>query len=126
VARFIRRAIHGETIEIYGDGNQTRDFIYIDDLIRAIRSAATVDGIGGEIFQIATNAETTIAGLVDKLIPVLADQGINNVQVRHKAPRMGDVLRNFSDTSKAKDILGWRAKVGIKEGIELTLEWFMR
>ncbi|MBW2609878.1 MAG: NAD-dependent epimerase/dehydratase family protein [Deltaproteobacteria bacterium] len=124
VARFIRRATHGETLEIYGDGSQTRDFIYIDDLTRAIRSAATVDEIGGEVFQIATNAETTVAELVDKLIPFLADQGINNIQVSHKAPRMGDVLRNFSDTSKAREILGWGAEVKIEEGLKLTVEWF--
>ena len=126
VAKFIRQAMSGETLEIYGDGKQTRDFIYMDDLIQAIHLAATADGIGGETFQIATNAETTVNELVDKLCPILADFGHNDVNVRHAAPRPGDVRRNFSDTSKARHVLGWQAQVGFDEGLRRTVEWFAR
>lgn len=92
----------GKTLEIYGNGNQTRDFIYRDDLVRAILFAASVSGIGGETFQIATSAGTTIKELVEKLLPILSCAGYTNVQVPHAAPRCGDVRRNFSDTSKAR------------------------
>src|ERR687898_1246426 len=54
VARFIKRAVEGEVLEIYGDGSQTRDYIYIGDLIRAIKLSVTTEGVGGETFQIAT------------------------------------------------------------------------
>ena len=124
VAKFVRQAMHGETWEIYGDGRQTRDFIYIDDLIRAIRLAATRDGISGEVFQIATNAETTVGELVEALLPILANVDINDVKVRHTAPRLGDVRRNFSDTSKAKRRLGWQTEVELAEGLKRTVEWF--
>lgn len=124
IAKFIRQAIRGETLEIYGDGNQTRDFIYIDDLIRAIWLAATVDEIGGEIFQIATSAETTVSEVVDKLLPILAEAGMRDIKVRHTLPRLGDVRRNFSDTSKAKRMLGWEAEMELGEGIRRTVEWF--
>ncbi len=124
IAKFIRQAIRGETLEIYGDGKQTRDFIYIDDLIRAIYLAATVEGIGGEIFQIATNAETTVSEVVDKLLPVLAEAGMKEIKVRHTSPRLGDVRRNFSDTSKAKRMLGWETKVTLMDGLRHTLKWF--
>src|SRR5919112_2873275 len=60
IPRFITRPTRGEPIEIYGDGSQTRDFIYVDDLVRALRLAATADGVGGENFQIARNAETSV------------------------------------------------------------------
>ena len=60
VAKFIRQALAGETLEIYGDGTQTRDFIYVDDLIKAIWQASRVPNIGGEESQIATNRETTL------------------------------------------------------------------
>jgi UDP-glucose 4-epimerase len=116
----------GETLEIYGDGNQTRDFIYIDDLIRAILLAADTDGIGGEIFQIATNRETTVKELVDELLPILSRAGYTNIQIRHAAPRPGDVRRNFSDTSKARTMLGWRAEIGLAEGLKWTVKWFTR
>ncbi len=125
VARFIKRASGGEAIEIYGDGTQTRDFIYIGDLVRAVKLAATVDGVGGEVFQIATSSETTVLELIEKLLPVLAETGVKDVEVRKTDPRQGDVQRNFADTSKAARMLGWRAEVGLDEGLRNTVEWFM-
>jgi UDP-glucose 4-epimerase len=124
VAKFIKLAMRGEVLEIYGDGTQTRDFIYIDDLIRAVRLSATVDGVGGEVFQIATNAETSVRELVDKLLPALAAAGIEDVEVQEAAPRLGDVMRNYSDTSKAARMLGWRTEVDLDEGLRRTVEWF--
>jgi len=124
VAKFIRKAIQGKIMEIYGDGKQSRDFIYIDDLVQAIRLAAKVDGIGGEVFQIAAGAEATVADLVEKLIPILADAGIKGAEIRYGSPRLGDVLRNFSDTSKANRILGWEARLGLEEGLKRTVDWF--
>jgi UDP-glucose 4-epimerase len=126
IAKFIKQAMGGETLEIYGDGNQTRDFIYIDDLISAIRSAVTTSHIGGEIFQIGTNRERTVAELVEKLLPILAQAGIKDVDVRHGPPRKGDVRRNFSDTSKARKLLGWQAQMKLETGLERTWEWFSR
>ena len=124
VAKFTKRAMRGEVLEVYGDGSQTRDFIYIDDLIRAVRQAATVEGVGGEVFQIATNAETSVQELIDLLLPVLASAGIKNVEVRETEPRQGDVQRNYSDTSKAARMLDWRAEVGLEEGVRRTVSWF--
>lgn len=124
VAKFTKRAMGGEALEIYGDGTQTRDFIYIEDLIRAVRLAATVDGVGGETFQIATNAETSVQELIDLLLPVLAAAGIKDVEVRETEPRQGDVQRNYSDTSKAARMLGWRAEVKLEEGLQRTVDWF--
>ena len=124
VARFIKRASGGDVLEIYGDGTQTRDFIYVGDLIRAVRLAATVEGVGGEIFQIATSAETTVQELVDRLLPVLAAFGIKDVEVRNTEARRGEVRRNYADTSKAERMLGWRSEVGLDEGLRRTVEWF--
>lgn len=124
VAKFTKRAMSGEVLEIYGDGSQTRDFIYIEDLVRAVRLAATVDGVGGETFQIATNAETSVQELIDLLLPVLAAAGIKDVEVRETEPRQGDVQRNYSDTSKAARLLGWQAETNLQEGLQRTVDWF--
>ena len=124
VAKFTKRAMRGEVLEIYGDGSQTRDFIYIEDLIQAVRQAATVDGVGGEVFQIATSAETSVQELVDLLLPVLASAGIKNVEVRETEPRQGDVMRNYADTSKAERLLGWKAQVKLEDGLRRTVSWF--
>ena len=81
IAKFIKQAMNGEPLEIYGDGKQTRDFIYIDDLIEAIRLSATVERIGGNVFQIATNTETTVREMTNKLLPVLSEFGIRTSQL---------------------------------------------
>jgi UDP-glucose 4-epimerase len=124
VAKFIRRAMRGDVIEIYGDGKQTRDFIFIDDLIRAIRLSAEMAEIGGEVFQIAAHKETTVSDLVDKLLKITSDHGLKTVEVRNTSPRKGDVLRNYSDTTKAKTILGWEPRISLDEGLRRTFEWF--
>jgi UDP-glucose 4-epimerase len=125
VAAFIRRAMAGEPLEIYGDGSQTRDFIHVDDLVRAIDKAASVPGVGGEIFHIATAQETAVAELAEVLIRVLARHGCGAVQLRHAAPRTGDVRRSYADTSKAADRLGWRAEVALEEGLDGVVRWFL-
>jgi UDP-glucose 4-epimerase len=125
VAKFIRRALQDKTLEIYGDGQQTRDYIYTGDLIRAIRLAATQPDVGGELFQIATNAETTVNELVDLLIPILEEFGVEDVEVTHTEPRQGDVRRNYSDTSKAEEMLGWTCDVSLEEGLRRTVSSFV-
>ncbi|MGB3681001.1 MAG: NAD-dependent epimerase/dehydratase family protein [Rubrobacteraceae bacterium] len=126
VAKFVKRALDGEALEVYGDGTQTRDFIYIDDLIRAVRLAAVTEGVGGETFQIATNAETTVGELAGKLVPILEASGTSGVEVRRAAPLFKEVMRNYSDTSKARRMLGWRSEYKLEEGLWKTVEWFVK
>jgi len=125
VAKFIRQAINKETIEIYGDGTQTRDFIYIDDLINALSLAVNTENIGGETFQIASNQETTVGEITNTLVRVLQDNGILDINVTNGEVRLGDVKRNYSDTSKAKSRLGWQPVMGQKEGLERTVRSFL-
>jgi UDP-glucose 4-epimerase len=125
VAKFIREALEGRAWEIYGDGQQTRDFIFVDDIVDAILRAATADGVGGEVFQIATNAETTVHELAHRLAHVLARSGVTPPAIRHAAARIGDVKRNYSDTAKAKRLLGWQARTGLADGLERTVRWFL-
>lgn len=124
VAKFIRRAFEGNTLEIYGDGTQTRDFIYTEDLVHAIQKAATVEDIGGEKFQIATNKETTVLELTESLLEALEAFGVTDVNVEHGPQRTGDVQRNYSDTSKAKRMLRWTAGTPLEEGLKETIAWF--
>jgi UDP-glucose 4-epimerase len=127
VAKFIRRAMKGKTLKIYGDGQQTRDFIHTDDLTRAIVLAATQPNVGGEVFQIATNSETTVNELARRLVPILRKEGgLEDVTVVHTDPRKGDIRRNYSDTSKAEEMLDWRAAVELDDGLRRTTRWFLR
>lgn len=125
VAKFIKLALAGERLEIYGDGGQTRDFIHISDLIEAIRKSASVSGVGGECFQIATAKETTVAEMTTQLLDALAAEGVARPEVFSGPRRDGDVLRNYSDTSKAQARLGWQARVGLDAGLRRTVRHFL-
>lgn len=125
VAKFIRRALAGEILEIYGDGTQTRDFIYIDDLIDAVLLAATVPAIGGEAFQIATNRETTVGEMAEKLVSTMKAAGVADIKLVNAETRLGDVKRNFSDTSKAKKMLGWQPQIPLTDGLQKTVAYFL-
>lgn len=124
VASFIRRALAGQPLEIYGDGHQTRDFIYIEDLVHAILLSSSARGIGGHLFQIASARETTIAELAATLVAVLGETGVTGVRIGHASPRVGDVLRTYADTSKAERLLGWQAAVPLEEGLRRAVRWF--
>jgi len=124
VAKFIRQAFNGETLEIFGDGTQTRDFIFTEDLVDAIWKAAIKAEVGGEIFQIATSKETTVLEVTEKLLDVLNENQIKDVQLVHGPKRVGDVMRNFSDTSKALKYLDWTANNSLEDGLRKTVSWF--
>lgn len=125
VAKFIKQALAGERLEIYGDGSQTRDFIHISDLVQAVHRAAIMPGIGGEVFQIATASETTVAEITDVLLRVLESQGVAPPEVYNGATRDGDVARNFSDTSKARRLLNWTPTVELEKGLQRTVRFFL-
>lgn len=125
VAKFIKEAMSGQRLEIYGDGNQTRDFVHIEDLIRAIRSAALTPGIGGETFQIATAAETTVAEMTEQLIKAMRSEGMHVPDVYHGPKRQGDVARNYSDTTKARQQLAWTPQVSLYDGLRRTVRYFL-
>lgn len=125
IAKFIKESLHFKRLQIYGDGNQTRDFIYIDDLIDAVIKAANLKNYGGEIFQIAKNTETKILTLAKMIIQKIKRKGFKDINLIYKNKRIGDVLRNFSNTNKAKSKLDWKPKIELDEGLEKTIEYFI-
>ncbi len=122
VAKFIRQALAGETCVIFGDGTQTRDFIYIGDLVRAIRLGMEKD-VGGETFQIANGTERTVGEVAALISSALGRRGIE-MRLEHDSPRLGDVKRNYSDTRKAARMLGWRGEMSLEQGVEATIDYF--
>ena len=124
VAKFIKLALAGEPLEIYGDGAQTRDFLYIGDLVKAILCASEAD-VGGEVFQIATQRETTVNEITQLLKDIIVAKTGKQVEIKYGSWRQGDVKRNYSDISKAARMLGWSPGFALKEGLEKTLEYFL-
>ncbi len=124
VAKFIKQALAGETLEIYGDGAQTRDFLFIDDLVDAL-ILATESDFGGEVFQIATSRETTVNEIAFMVRDLMEKYGGKRVNVRYASPLKGEVVRNYSDISKAKALLGFDPKCDLRTGLEKTLQYFL-
>ncbi len=125
IAKFIKQGLAGETLEINGDGAQTRDFLYIDDLLDAL-ILSTASNCGGEVFQIATSQETTvneIAIMVKEFIEKVAGKIVN---IRYTPPLKGEVVRNYSDISKARALLGFDPKYDIRTGLQETVRYFLR
>jgi UDP-glucose 4-epimerase len=125
VARFIRRAMAGEELEIFGDGSQTRDFIFVGDLLDAISAAATRPGVGGEVIQVAAGRERTVGELADVLVGQLESRLGRTVAVVSKDERAGEMRRNWSDISKARRLLDYEPKTPLEKGLRLTIDYFV-
>ncbi|HEX3809401.1 MAG TPA: NAD-dependent epimerase/dehydratase family protein [Rhizomicrobium sp.] len=124
VAAFMKRALARQSFVVNGDGQQTRDFIYLDDLLEALVAAATMPGVGGELFQIATGRETRVIDLAELLRSLLAEAGWNGIEIEYGAPLVGDARRNFATVAKAQGRLGWKPTIMLPEGLRRTVDWF--
>jgi UDP-glucose 4-epimerase len=124
VAKFIKLALDGQSLVIYGNGSQTRDFVFVDDLVEAVRAAAA-SGIGGEVFQIATHRETSVSELTAVLSELLRERAGIDTVVEFTEPMAGEIQRNFSDISKARRFLGWKPQVELRDGLRRTVDWFL-
>lgn len=120
VPQFIKRCLTGRDIVVYGDGSQTRDFVYVEDLCDCIHRAAVRDGIAGEIFQVATGIETPIIDLA-RLVQKVT--GAEN-EIVFEPRRPGEVYKSRADISKARRVLGFEPRVPLEEGIRRTAEWY--
>jgi UDP-glucose 4-epimerase len=122
IAAWLRSALTGQPITIHGDGEQTRDYVYVDDLAAAVVAAldAPADVVAGEIFQVGTGHETTINELAQAVKAAVG----RPVEIRRAEARTGDVRRNVSRVDKAAARLGYRAQMPLREGLQITAGWF--
>ncbi len=114
IARFMERLAAGKPPVIYGDGEQTRDFIHIDDVVRAIERALAVELNEHVTLNIGTGRPTTINELAHRMIRAF---NINTKPI-YAPPREGDIRHSYADVTKAKKLLGWEPTVGLDEGLK--------
>ena len=119
ITTFIRQALAGEDLTVHGDGTQTRDFVFVDDVVRANLLAATTDEVG-ESYNIGTGESVTIRELAE-LVRRLTDA---DVDIVHTEPRSGDIDRSVADCAKARQSLDFEPTVSLEEGLERTIDWF--
>jgi nucleoside-diphosphate-sugar epimerase len=121
VSRFISFLCSGETPIIYGDGEQSRDFTYIDNVVSAnLKAATTTKGIG-KVMNVAMGQRITLNQLLQELKDLL---GKHDVTADYQPARVGDVRHSLADTSRAKEFLGYEPTVELREGLKRTIEWW--
>lgn len=123
ISRFMSALTTGEQPVIYGDGEQSRDFTYISNVVEANLRAAQSTGAVGEIINIANGQRTTLNQLLEAMKAVT---GKANVSARHAAPRAGDVRDSLADLTRARALLGYEPRVSLEEGLRRTFDWWQK
>jgi nucleoside-diphosphate-sugar epimerase len=121
VSRFISSLLSGERPVIYGDGEQSRDFTYIDNVVAANLSAASAKGASGKVINVANGERITLNELLAELKDLTGKQ---DVTAEYKEPRVGDVKHSLADNTLAQEFLGYESKVGLREGLQRTIDWW--
>lgn len=120
IPRFITAMLKGEAPVIFGDGEQTRDFSYIDNVVEANLLACQAPGAAGEVFNIACGESISLNDLVKELNHILG----TDIKPVYTNPRPGDVRHSLADISKAGKILGYKPQINWREGLRRTVEWY--
>lgn len=121
IPRFITAVLEGRPVTVFGDGQQSRDFTFIDNVVAANLLAARADGVGGEVFNVATGRAISVNDMLDTICRQLG----RNAEVTFEAPRVGDVRDSLADIGPATDLLGYRPQVGFEDGIKRTIASFV-
>jgi nucleoside-diphosphate-sugar epimerase len=120
LSRFMLAAIKGEPLVIYGDGEQSRDFTYIDNIVDETLRACDATGASGMVFNGGTGARITL-NEVAKLLEKLASK---KLQLQYEPPRNGDILHSQADVSLARKVLSYEPRVMFEEGLKRTWDWY--
>uniref|UniRef100_A0A7C4TE88 NAD-dependent epimerase/dehydratase family protein n=1 Tax=candidate division WOR-3 bacterium TaxID=2052148 RepID=A0A7C4TE88_UNCW3 len=118
ISIFIKQILHNDKCYINGDGNQIRDYVFVDDVVRA--NILALDSIS-ETFNIGTNIGTSVNDLIE-ILKIVTDR---DIQYEHRPPIPGEVFKNILDYSKAKRLLNWKPTVSIRDGIAKTYQFFL-
>ena len=120
IPKFITLMLEGERPTIYGDGEQSRDFTYIDNVVYGNLLASTAEKAPGETINLATGGQIVLNELVDKLNGILG----TDLPPIHGDPRTGDILHSRADIEKAGELLGFEPIVDFDEGLRRTVDWY--
>jgi UDP-N-acetylglucosamine/UDP-N-acetyl-alpha-D-glucosaminouronate 4-epimerase len=121
VSRFISALLSGERPVIFGDGEQSRDFTYIENVVAANLSAASAKAASGEVINVANGERITLNQLLAELKDLTGKQ---DVTPEYRDARVGDVRHSLADITRARELLNYESKVGLREGLQRTIDWW--
>jgi len=122
IPKFIKAMLKKENPFIYGDGTQTRDFTYVENVVNANLLAIESRDAVGKVFNISYGSSRSINQLVKSLNKILGE----NIKSKYEKERPGDIMYSRGDISSAENILGYRPKVSLEEGLKKTVDWFSK
>jgi nucleoside-diphosphate-sugar epimerase len=120
ISVFFSALLDGRAPTIYGDGEQTRDFTYVANVVDGVLRACEAPRAAGEVINVATGHRISLNDLLKTMNSIVG----SNVVPRYAPPRAGDVRDSQADVSKAKDLLGYTPTVTLKDGLDKTFEWY--
>jgi UDP-glucose 4-epimerase len=120
VPRFVTALLAGKAPTVYGDGMQSRDFTYVDNVVEANLLASEADGVAGQCFNVACGGRYTLLDLLARLKAIIG----SSVEAVHEAGRAGDVRDSQASIEAAQRALGYKVSVGFDEGVRRTVEWY--
>ncbi len=121
ISQFIARLLRGETPVIYGDGEQSRDFTFVSNVVDANLLAAESSRAVGQVINVAVGQQTSLNELLATLKKLIGREDIN---AEHVAGRIGDVRHSLADITRARELLGYEPQIDFEEGLRQTIEWF--
>jgi UDP-glucose 4-epimerase len=120
VPLFITAIAEGRPIQVFGDGEQRRDFTYVDNVVDATLRAGDVSEANGRIFNVAASAPATVNDVADAIGRILGSPVVKE----HGPPRPGDIRDSWADVTAAREVLGWEATIDLDEGLRRTIAHF--
>ncbi|EFI34222.1 NAD-dependent epimerase/dehydratase [Desulfonatronospira thiodismutans ASO3-1] len=120
VAAFFKRILADKPIDVYGDGTQIRDYVYVDDICQGIYSSLNIGAEG--VYQLGTGIPTSINQLIEIMQDVVGEY--RDIKVRYHGFREGEIHTTYCDISKAEKALRYHPKTELTQGLKLTWEWF--
>ncbi|MBE0527835.1 MAG: NAD-dependent epimerase/dehydratase family protein [Thermoleophilia bacterium] len=120
ISRFLAAAASGEAVTIYGDGRQTRDFVYVADVVAAVLAALRRPLTGTSVLNVGTGRQADLL----QVLNVIEDQSGRSVGRRMEAARDGDIRHSRADAGRARWVLGWEAGTRLDDGLAETWSWF--
>lgn len=118
VPRFLQQALTGGSLIVFGDGLKTRDYVYVDDVVDALVTAATTTGLDNAVINIGSGRETSVSELIDRVERVAGRRG----NVIFNGEKSGGVLRLAADISRARELLAFQPRIDLETGLRLILE----
>jgi nucleoside-diphosphate-sugar epimerase len=120
LARFMLAALEGREAVVYGDGEQSRDFTFVDNVVDATLRACTAPGVSGRVINVATGSRISL----NETLRLLEGIAGRSLHARYEPPRTGDILHSQADIALARNVLGYAPQVDFEEGLRRTWQWY--